>query len=142
LIGPHVPFPLVADGDIVRTLSELGVILLMFSLGLEFSLSKLVRVGATAGVTALIQSFLVAWLGFLVGRLFGWSVLESVFVGAMIAISSTTIIAKAFDEQRIGGRLRELVVGVLLLEDLIAVVFLAALTSAGQVRALRPCRGQ
>jgi K+:H+ antiporter len=129
LIGPHVPFPLVADGDIVRTLSELGVILLMFSLGLEFSLSKLVRVGATAGVTALIQSFLVAWLGFLVGRLFGWSVLESVFVGAMIAISSTTIIAKAFDEQRIGGRLRELVVGVLLLEDLIAVVFLAALTA-------------
>ncbi len=129
LIGPHVPFPLVANGDIVRTLSELGVILLMFSLGLEFSLSKLVRVGPTAGVTAVIQSFLVAWLGFLLGRVFGWSLLESVFVGAMIAISSTTIIAKAFDEQSIGGRLRELVVGVLLLEDLIAVVFLAALTA-------------
>jgi CPA2 family monovalent cation:H+ antiporter-2 len=129
LIGPHVPFPLVANGDIVRTLSELGVILLMFSLGLEFSLSRLVRVGPTAGVTAVIQSFLVAWLGFLMGRVLGWTVLESVFVGATIAISSTTIIAKAFDEQGIGGRLRELVVGVLLLEDLIAIVFLAALTA-------------
>ncbi|HTK43417.1 MAG TPA: cation:proton antiporter [Gemmatimonadales bacterium] len=138
LIGPHVPFPLVANGDIVRTLSELGVILLMFSLGLEFSLSRLVRVGPTAGVTAIIQSFLVAWLGFLMGRLFGWSVLESVFVGAMIAISSTTIIAKAFDEQGIGGRLRELVVGVLLLEDLIAVVFLAALTAIATGAGLSP----
>jgi CPA2 family monovalent cation:H+ antiporter-2 len=138
LIGPHVPFPLVANGDIVRTLSELGVILLMFSLGLEFSLSRLARVGPTAGVTAIIQSFLVAWLGFLMGRLFGWSVLESVFVGAMIAISSTTIIAKAFDEQGIGGRLRELVVGVLLLEDLIAVVFLAALTAIATGAGLSP----
>ena len=138
LIGPHVPFPLVANGDIVRTLSELGVILLMFSLGLEFSLSRLVRVGPTAGVTAIIQSFLVAWLGFLMGRLFGWSVLESVFVGAMIATSSTTIIAKAFDEQGIGGRLRELVVGVLLLEDLIAVVFLAALTAIATGAGLSP----
>src|SRR6266850_1213795 len=93
IVGPYVPVPLVADRGIVQTLSELGVILLMFSLGLEFSLGKLVRVGPTAGFTALIQSGLMAWLGFLVGRLFGWSPLESVFTGAIIAISSTTIIA-------------------------------------------------
>jgi CPA2 family monovalent cation:H+ antiporter-2 len=129
IVGPHVPVPLVADVPIVQTLSEIGVILLMFSLGLEFSLAKLVRVGPTAGVTALVQCGVMSWLGFLVGRLFGWSLLECIFAGAVIAISSTTIIAKVFDEQGIGGRLRELVVGILLIEDLIAVVFMAALTA-------------
>lgn len=129
IVGPHVPIPLVVDGDTVHSLSELGVILLMFSLGLEFSLAKLVRVGPTAGVTAVIQSGLMTWLGFLVGRAFGWTVLESVFTGAAIAISSTTIIAKVFDEQGVGGRQRELVVGILLIEDLVAIVFLAALTA-------------
>jgi K+:H+ antiporter len=129
IVGTHVPIPLVADPVTVQALSELGVILLMFSLGLEFSLGKLVRVGPTAGVTALLQCGLLAWLGFLVGRAFGWTVLESIFTGAAIAISSTTIIAKVFDELKIGGRQRELVVGILLIEDLVAVVFLAALTA-------------
>lgn len=63
IVGPHVPIPLVADRGIVRALSELGVILLMFSLGLEFSLSKLSRVGPTAGFTAVVQSGLMSWLG-------------------------------------------------------------------------------
>jgi CPA2 family monovalent cation:H+ antiporter-2 len=129
IVGPHVPVPLIADKEIVHTLSELGVILLMFSLGLEFSLPRLIKVGPTAGVTAVIQAGIMAWLGFLVGRLFGWTVMESVFAGAVVAISSTTIIAKAFQEQRIGGRLRELVVGILLMEDLIAIVFMALLTA-------------
>jgi CPA2 family monovalent cation:H+ antiporter-2 len=129
IVGPHVPVPLIADKEIVHTLSEMGVILLMFSLGLEFSLPKLMRVGPTAGVTAVIQSGIMAWLGFLVGRVFGWTLMESVFAGAVVAISSTTIIAKAFEEQKIGGRLRELVVGILLMEDLIAIVFMALLTA-------------
>ncbi|HEX9610932.1 MAG TPA: cation:proton antiporter, partial [Gemmatimonadales bacterium] len=129
IVGPHVPIPLVADPAIVQILSELGVILLMFFLGLEFSLAKLLRVGPTAGVTAVIQTGLMAWLGFLAGRLLGWTPLESVFTGAIVAISSTTIIAKVFDEYGIGGRLRELVVGVLLFEDLIAIVFMAVLTA-------------
>jgi CPA2 family monovalent cation:H+ antiporter-2 len=129
IVGPHVPIPIVADPTIVRTLSELGVILLMFSLGLEFHLARLMRVGPAAGFTALVQASFMAWLGFLTGRLLGWSVLESVFTGAIVAISSTTIIAKAFEEQGIRGRLREFVVGVLLIEDLIAIVFMAVLTT-------------
>jgi K+:H+ antiporter len=129
IVGPHVPVPIVADPGIIRTLSELGVILLMFSLGLEFHLAKLMRVGPAAGFTAVIETSLMAWLGFLVGRAFGWTVLESVFAGAIVAISSTTIIAKAFDEQAIRGRLRELVVGILLTEDLIAIIFMAVLTA-------------
>jgi len=129
IVGPHVPIPLVADRAVVQTLSELGVILLMFSLGLEFSLQKLARVGLTVGVTAGIESSIMFWLGFVVGRAFGWTLLESLFTGAIVAISSTTIIAKAFEEQRVGGRLRELVVGVLIVEDLIAVLLMAALTA-------------
>ncbi len=129
IIGPHVPIPLVADPAIVHTLSELGVILLMFSLGLEFSLRKLIRVGPTAGLTAVVQCSLMIWLGFLVGRAFGWTSMEALFTGALIAISSTTIIAKAFDEQGIRGALREVVVGVLIVEDLIAILLMATLTA-------------
>ena len=71
----------------------------------------------------------MSWLGFTIGRLFGWTPLESLFAGAVIAISSTTIIAKAFEEQGITGKLRELVVGVLIVEDLIAVLLMAVLTA-------------
>lgn len=129
IVGPHVPIPLVADREIIQTLSELGVILLMFSLGLEFSVRKLVEVGPTAGLTAVIQSSIMIWIGFMVGQAFGWTSRESIFAGAIIAISSTTIIAKAFDEQGIKGKLRELVVGILIVEDLIAVLLMALLTA-------------
>jgi CPA2 family monovalent cation:H+ antiporter-2 len=129
IVGPYVAIPLFADPGVVQTLSELGVILLMFSLGLEFSLRKLFSVGPTAGLTALIQCSFMVWLGFVVGQAFGWTSRESLFAGAIIAISSTTIIAKAFDEQGIRGKLRELVVGVLIVEDLIAVLLMATLTA-------------
>ena len=129
LVGPRFPFPLVADPVVVQTLSSLGVILLMFVLGLEFSLSKLLRVAPTAGVTALFQGAVMTWLGFLAGRAFGWTTLESVFAGAAIAVSSTSIVAKVFEERKVEGRLRELVVGVLLFQDLVAVVIMAALTA-------------
>lgn len=129
MVGPYVAFPVFADPGTVQTLSELGVILLMFSLGLEFSLRKLFSVGFTAGLTAIIQCSIMVLLGFAVGQAFGWTPRESIFAGAIIAISSTTIIAKAFDEQGIRGRLRELVVGVLIVEDLIAVLLMATLTA-------------
>jgi CPA2 family monovalent cation:H+ antiporter-2 len=129
IVGPHVPIPLVADADVVRTLSELGVILLMFSLGLEFRVSKLIGSAGTAGLTALVETSLMVWLGFALGRLFGWSALQSLFTGAIIAISSTTIIARAFAEQRVTSKLRELVVGILIVEDLIAVLLMAVLTA-------------
>jgi CPA2 family monovalent cation:H+ antiporter-2 len=129
IVGPNVGIPLFADPDVVHTLSELGVVLLMFALGLEFSLRKLIRVGLGVAVTAVIQCSLLFWLGFTVGRLFAWTTLESLFTGAILAISSTTIIAKAFDEQGIKGRMRELVVGVLVVEDLIAILLMAALTT-------------
>jgi CPA2 family monovalent cation:H+ antiporter-2 len=128
IIGPHVPIPVVASPDIVHKLSELGVILLMFGLGLDFSLRKLFRAAPTAGLTGILQCSVMVWLGYVTGTLLGWTPLESIFVGAIIAISSTTIIAKAFDEQGIQGPLREFVVAVLIVEDLIAVLLMAVLT--------------
>ncbi len=138
LVGPHLPVPLVADPGTVQTLSELGVILLMFSLGLEFSLRKLAQVGPTAGITAVLETSLMVWLGFLAGRAFGWSWLESLFAGAVVAISSTTIIAKAFDERGIRGALREFVIGVLIVEDLIAILLIAVLTALASGAGLSP----
>ena len=138
IVGPHVPIPLVADPVVVQTLSELGVILLMFSLGLEFTFRKLAEVGPSAGLTALLQASIMLWLGFTIGRLLGWTELESLFTGAVIAISSTTIIAKAFEEQGITGKLRELVVGILIVEDLIAILLMAILTAVATGTGLAP----
>jgi CPA2 family monovalent cation:H+ antiporter-2 len=128
IVGPHVPLPLIADSASVRTLAELGVILLMFSLGLEFSLRKLAQVGRAAGLTAIVETSFMMWLGFQAGRLLGWSATESVFAGAIVAISSTTIIVKAFAERGLGGQVRDIVVGVLIVEDLIAILLIAVLT--------------
>ncbi len=128
IVGPHLPIPLVADPETITILSELGVILLMFSLGLEFSLKKLVQVGSTSAIIAVLETSVMLWLGFMAGRLFGWTTLESIFAGAIIAISSTTIIAKVFDEQKVTGKIRQIVVGILIVEDLIGIIFMALFT--------------
>jgi CPA2 family monovalent cation:H+ antiporter-2 len=128
IIGPHVPIPLVADEATVRTLSELGVIFLMFHLGLEFSLRRLVQTGWPVVIVAVLQCSLMLWVGYEAGRFFGWSPLASLYAGAAIAISSTTIIVKAFAEQGVRGRFTALVFGILIIEDLIAIVLLALLT--------------
>ena len=130
VIGPHVPIPLVADPGIVRTLSELGVILLMFSLGLEFSPRRLSQVGGRVVVIAALETSLMFWLGYETARLMKWPVIASLFTGAAVAISSTTIIVKAFADQRARGRFTDLVIGILIVEDLIAIVLIAFLTSA------------
>ncbi len=131
IIGPHFPIPLVADHDIIHILSELGVILLMFYLGLEFNLKKLLKVGKTAGLIAVIEISIMGWWGYTVGHLMGWSSLVCIFLGGIIAISSTTIIAKAFEEQKIEGHLRDDVFGILIVEDLVAILLMAALTTLG-----------
>jgi CPA2 family monovalent cation:H+ antiporter-2 len=129
IVGPHVPIPLVADPDRIHILSELGVILLMFALGLEFSIHKLIRLGPTAGFVTALQVGLMVWTGYVIGQAMGWTELESIFIGVAISISSTTIVAKAFGEEaNISQHLRDLVFGVLLAEDLTAVMLLAVLT--------------
>jgi CPA2 family monovalent cation:H+ antiporter-2 len=132
LIGPHVTFiPLVADRETTETLAELGVILLLFAIGLEFSIRRLLRVGGSVAVTAVIDISLMAWLGIAAATLMGWTQREILFTGAITAISSTTIIAKTFDDKKVGRKLRDLVFGVLIVEDLAAVLFLAGLATLG-----------
>lgn len=125
IIGPHVPIPLFADAKVIHELAELGVILIMFAIGLEFSIRKLIQMAPTVGVIATLQSIFMLWLGYLVGGWLGWSSLASLCAGAIIAISSTTIIAKAFEEAGIKGSFTNLVFGILIVEDLIAVLMLA-----------------
>jgi K+:H+ antiporter len=134
LVGPHVAIPFKADAGVVQTLAELGVILLMFSLGIEFNLQKLMRVGARAGFITVIQCSLMVWLGYVAGQSLGWNRVESLTAGAVIAISSTTIIVKAFEELRIKGEFTHVVFGILIVEDLIAILLISILTtlSAGQ----------
>ena len=129
IVGPNVSIPLLADPERIHTLSELGVILLMFALGLEFSVRKLIRLGPTSGFITALQVGFMIWLGYVCGRALGWTPLESIFTGAILSISSTTIVAKAYQETPVSERLRELVFGVLLAEDLTAVVELAILTT-------------
>jgi CPA2 family monovalent cation:H+ antiporter-2 len=129
IVGPHIAIPLVADVQMVRALSELGVILLMFSLGLEFSIRKLVQVSQKAGAVALFECTVMVSVGYLVGQMMGFTRMESIFTGAMIGISSTTIIVKAFQEQNVKGRVTELVFGILIIEDLIAIFLLTILTT-------------
>lgn len=132
LIGPHVTFvPVVADNATTGTLAELGVILLLFAIGLEFSVRRLLRVGGQVAVTAVIDVSLMAWLGLVAARLMGFTPREALFTAAITAISSTTIIAKTFEDTKVGRRLRELVFGVLIVEDLFAVLFLAGLATLG-----------
>ena len=139
VIGPNLSVPLFADEAMIRTLSELGVILLMYSLGLEFSVRRVVQIGATAGVAALAETGLMFGLGYTVAGILGWTPMERLFTGAMVAISSTTIIASVFREQRVQGKLRDVVFGILIMEDLIAVLLIALLStisSGGQVSAM------
>src|SRR5258708_34194296 len=98
IIGPYTPIMMVHNEDTIRGLGDMGVVLLMFSLGLEFSLRKLTRVGISALVAALVEITLMMWLGYEMGRVFGWNTMGSVFLAAMLSISSTTIIVKALTE--------------------------------------------
>jgi len=129
LIGPHVGPQVIADGETIETLAELGVILLMFSLGLHFKLHRLAALAPNAGLTAIIEVGLMMTLGYLAGQLLGWTDLESVFAGAIVAISSTMIITKLFEERGIKGARADLVFGVLVFEDLIVILLIVMLTA-------------
>ncbi|HMG24136.1 MAG TPA: cation:proton antiporter [Kofleriaceae bacterium] len=127
MIGPHVPVPLVADAGLVHLLSELGVILLMFTVGLELRLSRLARVGAPAALTAVFEVGLVVTGGALAARALGFTPTEAVFAGACLAISSTMLVTKAFEDRGWTHGFVDVVLAILVFEDIIAIVLLAVL---------------
>ncbi|MBC8638487.1 cation:proton antiporter [Caballeronia sp. EK] len=134
IIGPYTPpFNLIHDEVTIQTLGELGVVFLMFSLGLEFSLRKLFKVGATAIVAALSEIVLMIWVGYEIGRWFGWNAMDSLFLGAMLAISSTTIIVKALSELGMKSEnFAQIVFGILIVEDILAIAMLVLLSGIAQ----------
>ena len=130
IIGPHTPpLPLIANDETIQTLSELGIIFLMFSLGLEFSLRKLKHVGATAFIGATMAILVMLCAGYSLGQAFGWSSIDSIFLGAILSISSTTIVVKALAELGLTKKpFAQLIFGVLIVEDILAIVMIALLS--------------
>jgi CPA2 family monovalent cation:H+ antiporter-2 len=131
IIGPYTPStPMIVDIPSIKMWAELGVIFLMFNLGLEFSFNKLSRVGLTAGFTAGFEAIAMIFLGYWTGKLQGWSFKDSLFLGAMLSISSTTIIIKTLDELKLKRRrFSELIFGILIVEDLLAILILVGLST-------------
>jgi len=140
IIGPHTPpYVLVHDQGTIHVLAEIGVVFLMFSLGLEFSLRKLRQVGATAFIAALLEIATLLAVGYGIGRAFGWSLMDSLFLGALISISSTTIIIKALAEL---GKMKEgfaqIIFGILIVEDLLGILLIALLSGIAMTGTLAP----
>ena len=136
ITGPNFSFfPTVSDSANIQVWSEIGVIFLLFALGLEFSFYKLKSVGNTAFIATAVEIGGMLGMGYLCGTALGWSHMDSIFLGGMLAMSSTTIIIKAFEDLKLKGkRFTEMVFGILIVEDIagiIMMVMLSTLAAAG-----------
>lgn len=131
LVGPHFKFlPTVADNANITIWAEIGVIFLLFSLGLEFSFKKLVKVGGSSSITASVEIIGMGVIGFAAGYLMGWKTMDSIFLGAVLSVSSTTIIIRAFEELGVKHKkFAGLVFGALIVEDLAAILIMVMLTT-------------
>ncbi len=131
LVSPHMPYTMsVVDHSSIHTWAEIGVIFLLFSLGLDFSFKKILKMGASPIIATCTIIFSMMMLGIIVGKAFGWGKMDCIFLGGMLAMSSTTIIYKAFDDmglrqQQFAG----LVMSVLILEDILAIVMMVMLAA-------------
>ncbi len=137
-IGPHTPpVAFIQDQQSIATLAELGIVFLMFSLGLEFNFRKLREVGSTVMLAAALEILLMLAAGYHIGRWFGWNGMDSLFLGAIVSISSTTIIVKTLGELKLTKEpFARLVFGILVIEDLVAIVMLALLSGIAMTGSL------
>ena len=131
LVSPHMPYTAsVVDVESIHLWADIGVMFLLFSLGLDFSFKKILRMGASPIISTCTIIFCMSMLGLAVGRAFGWGQMDCIFLGGMLAMSSTTIIYKAFDD--LGLRQQQfagLVMSVLILEDILAIVMMVMLSA-------------
>ena len=131
LVSPNMPYTAsVVDLENVHLWADIGVMFLLFSLGLDFSFKKILKMGASPVISTCTIIFCMSMLGVCVGRLFGWGKMDCIFLGGMLAMSSTTIIYKAFDD--LGLRQQQfagLVMSVLILEDILAIVMMVMLSA-------------
>ncbi|MCD8193671.1 MAG: cation:proton antiporter [Tannerellaceae bacterium] len=131
LAGPYIKiFPSVLDLESINIWAEIGVIFLLFALGLEFSFKKLMNVGSTAFITAMTEVVSMLFIGYWVGTMLGWSSMNSIFLGGMLSMSSTTIIIKAFDDLGLRNqKFTGIVFGTLVVEDLVAILMMVLLST-------------
>lgn len=136
LVGPYFHLvPTVAELNNVKILAEIGVIFLLFSLGLEFSFKKLLHVGGSASITAFVEIIFITAAGYFLGLLMGWNTMDSLFLGGMLASSSTTIILRAFDELGVKTkRYAGIVFGVLIVEDIVVILLMVLLSTMAVTR--------
>ena len=131
LIGPHVDFFFgISSKEAVEEWSDIGVIFMMFGLGLEFSFKKLLKVGSGPIVTALIKAAGVFIIGYVTGQALGWKTMESIFLGGLLSMSSTAVVLKSYDDLGLKGKpFASLVFGTLVVEDLIAILLMVLLST-------------
>ena len=130
LISPHFPwFSTISDGESIETWSEIGIIFIMFHLGLEFNLHKMARLGTTAIITCLTEVIGMMVLGYLAGSALGFSEMDSVVLGGMLAMSSTMVIIKVFEELGVKGKHVDSVMGTLVVEDIVGIFFMVILST-------------
>ena len=131
LASPNMPYmPSVTDGHGIHVWSEIGVIFLLFALGLEFSFKKILKMGAAPIIAAVCIILAMMYVGACTGELFGWSQMDCIYLGGMLAMSSTTIIFKAFDDMGLRNeRFAGLVLSVLIIEDILAIVLMVMLST-------------
>ena len=131
LVSPHMPYTAsVVDMSNIHLWADIGVMFLLFSLGLDFSFKKILKMGASPIISTVTIIFCMSMLGVCVGHAFGWSKMDCIFLGGMLAMSSTTIIYKAFDD--LGLRQQQfagIVMSVLILEDILAIVMMVMLSA-------------
>ena len=129
LVGPLAPRPLIHDPETIRTLAELGVVLLLFSIGLEFRFRRLTALGPRVALATLVEVGLMLLLGYGAARGLGWVGLPALLAAGMVAISSTMVVSRTLAEHHADRRLRDIVFGVLVMEDLVAILLIAVLTT-------------
>lgn len=142
LVGPHLHiFPTVTDVEGVEAWSEIGIIFMMFSVGLEFSFKKLMSMGSKALITAFLGIIGMIGVGALLGFVMGWGVMESVFLGGMLSMSSTAIIIKAFDDMKLKDQpFATLTTVVLIIQDIVAVVMMVLISTVAASKNSAPGR--
>ena len=130
IVGPYLPIPFFANPDRVDAMSNFGVVFVMFSVGLGFSVRKLIKTIPRVGLTLVIELSAMGWFGWLIGRALGWTEMQSLFSSAVLMVcSSTMIVAKVFDDQKVRGEVLQVVFGLLLLQDMVAVLLMTGLTT-------------
>ena len=131
LVSPHMPYVMsVVDKSDIQTWADIGVIFLLFSLGLDFSIKKILKMGASPIIAACTIIFCMMTLGVIVGHSFGWKEMDCIFLGGMVAMSSTTIIYKAFSDMGLTQQgFASTVMSVLILEDILAIVMMVMLST-------------